>query len=118
MLLEVENVREMDIPNAQSIAFALAMTTAVSTTFLLICACHAVFFSLMINEFGSLDELTCFVKRLGTLQTLPSRMFMMGLWTIAASFLLYSFAVLGLFEFGILCAGVMGIFFGSHCLIL
>jgi hypothetical protein len=57
-------------------AAVVMLTTAVA---------HAVYMLLMVSEFGCVDEIACWLQKIGRMQTLPARLFMAGLLLFMAS---------------------------------
>ena len=72
---------------------------------------HAVFHLAMISEFGSLDEMACWIETMGSLQSLPAQLLMGGIWMTVLFFILFFFAIFP-FVKAVIIAGVCFSIFG------
>jgi hypothetical protein len=72
---------------------ALGILFIVATTIQLSSLVHAIFYLTMISEFGSLDEMVCWLDSLGSRQALPAQLFILGLIVSIMSVLPLMFAI-------------------------
>jgi hypothetical protein len=75
---------------------------------------HAIFHLAMISEFGSLDELACWMDAIGSLQTLPAMLLMVGIWLTVISFILFLFAIYPVTKACIITAAATAFFGLGH----
>ena len=96
----------------------MALSSSVAFTCLLVSVLHSVYLTLMINEFGNLDELTRFLDRIGWLRTLPARTLIVGMWGLIGSLVSYLFEFLGPVGITIVVAICSVIFVSTHLMLM
>mmetsp|Transcript_79504 Transcript_79504/g.226998 ORF Transcript_79504/g.226998 Transcript_79504/m.226998 type:complete len:233 (+) Transcript_79504:482-1180(+) len=99
------------------LGLTLGVMTCVSIGSLATSIVHAIFISLMINEFGSLDELTLFTIRIGTLSNLPAQFFIVGMWSGVLTMAVYLFSFIPVRHSAILIVTMAIVFSIGHILI-
>lgn len=110
----VFELREVLQDTSEWLGFAMGLISMCALVIQITSLGHAIFHLAMISEFGSLDELACWMDSIGSLQTLPAMLLMVGIWLTVVSFILFLFAIYPVTKACIITAAATAFFGLGH----